>query len=313
MRYFIVSDIHSFFNELKNALKDAGFDKRNKNHTLIVCGDVFDRGPDTVALYRYLKTLPKKRLILIRGNHEHLYFELLKKSFPDQYDFRNHTVDTFCQIAGYSLEILQPRYWYKLGEQNPYERLQQAWQEIVKEVKASPITAWLKSAQWRNYYELDRYIFVHSFIPLRNIDGLQPYYVWDRRFEYFAGWREKATDNDWYDASWGCPYAQYLDGYFKEEAKAGKILVCGHWCVVDFRQYINNKLTEDSSTYFYENLIALDGGVWTQADGSYWHPQNVLVVDSEDFSKRYRLKDGILEGLKEETTVPRIETVTIAE
>ena len=126
MKYFIVSDIHSFYTELKNALKNAGFDKKNKNHTLIVCGDIFDRGPETVEVYKFLSSIPKKRCILINGNHEYLYFELLKKSFPDDYDYSNHTVDTFCQIAGYSTEILSREYWYKLDEANPYERIRQA-------------------------------------------------------------------------------------------------------------------------------------------------------------------------------------------
>ena len=110
MKYFIVSDIHSFYTELKRALDKAGFNKRNKDHTLIVCGDVFDRGSETVELYKFLISIPKKRCILIKGNHELLYEELLEKSFPESHDFSNHTVDTFCQIAGYSQEILTPEY-----------------------------------------------------------------------------------------------------------------------------------------------------------------------------------------------------------
>lgn len=110
MKYFVVSDIHSFYIELKRALDKAGFNKRNKDHTLIVCGDIFDRGPDTLSVYKFLTSIPKKRCILIKGNHELLYEELLDKSFPESHDFSNHTVDTFCQIAGYDPEILTPKY-----------------------------------------------------------------------------------------------------------------------------------------------------------------------------------------------------------
>ena len=140
MKYFVVSDIHSFYSELKKALDIAGFNKRNKDHTLIVCGDIFDRGPETVELYKFLTSIPKKRCILIKGNHELLYEALLKKKLPESYDFSNHTVDTFCQIAGYDLEILTPEYWHKFGDV-PHERIRQAWQEILTEVKQSPITA----------------------------------------------------------------------------------------------------------------------------------------------------------------------------
>ena len=305
MKYFVVSDLHSFYQELIIALKQAKFDKRNKEHTLVVCGDVFDRGPDTVKLYKFLKSIPKKRCILIRGNHELLYMDLLKKSAPDNYDYSNHTVDTFCHIAGYSPEIMTPSYWYKLGE-TPYDRLRQTWKEILNEVKNSPITAWLSSKQWKDYFELDKYIFVHSFIPLRNIDCLPGYYINNRRFEYFKDWRENATKFEWEEATWGCPYQQYIDGYFKEEAANGKVLVCGHWVVTDFRQHINNKWSNDTSIYKFENIIGLDCGAWVEGGGSFYHPQNVLVIDDKDF----KCYDQYGAELEDETSIPRIETVT---
>jgi len=305
MKYFVVSDIHSFYKELKSALKQAGFEKTNKNHTLIVCGDVFDRGSETLEVFKFLTSIPKKRLILVKGNHEDLYKELLAKKFPDSYDFSNHTVDTFCHIAGYSAEVMKAEYWYKLNEDNPYERIHQVWQEILKEVKASKITEWISGPQWKNFYELDKYIFVHSFIPLRNVDGLPSWYINNRRFEYFPDWRENATDMEWYDSRWGCPYQQWLDGYFKEK---DKVLVCGHWVVTDFRQYINNKWSDDTSIYKFENLIGLDCGVWKyKGSREYYHPQNVLVIDSDDFDACYS-ECGV--ELEDETSIPRIETVT---
>lgn len=260
MKYFVVSDIHSFYVELKRALDKAGFNKRNKDHTLIVCGDVFDRGSETVELYKFLTSIPKKRCILIKGNHELLYEELLEKSFPESHDFSNHTVDTFCQIAGYSQEILTPKYWRDLGDV-PHERIRQAWQEVLTEVKQSPITAWLKSSRWKYWREVGNYIFVHSFIPLKNLDHMPAYYTYNRKFEYFKDWRETAKNFEFEGATWGCPYQQYIDGYFKEEATNGKVLVCGHWVVTDFRQHINNKWSDDTSIYKFENIIALDCGV----------------------------------------------------
>ena len=306
MKYFIVSDIHSFCSELKSALWKAGFNKRNKDHTLIVCGDVFDRGSETVELYKFLTSIPKKRCILIKGNHELLYEELLEKSFPESHDFSNHTVDTFCQIAGYDPEILTPKYWRKFDDV-PHERIRQAWQEILTEVKQSPITAWLQSDRWKYWHEVGNYIFVHSFIPLKNLDHMPAYYTYNRKFGYFKGWRETATNFELEDATWGCPYQQYIDGYFKDEAANGKVLVCGHWVVTDFRQHINNKWSEDTSIYKFENIIGLDCGVWKYRDKkAYYHPQNVLVIDDKDF----KCYDQYGIELKDETSIPRIETVT---
>ena len=151
-KYFIVSDIHSFYIELKEALFKAGFRKTNNNHYLIVCGDVFDRGPDTMAVYKFLSSIPKKRCILIKGNHEQLFKELMTKTYPQSHDFSNHTVDTFCQIACRDIGELH------CGDVS--------WGEIVDYVASSKIWKWLNSKQWVDYYELDKYIFVHSFIPI---------------------------------------------------------------------------------------------------------------------------------------------------
>lgn len=274
---------------------------------MIVCGDVFDRGSETVELYKFLTSIPKKRCILIKGNHELLYEELLEKSFPESHDFSNHTVDTFCQIAGYDIEILTPKYWRKFDDV-PHERIRQAWQEILTEVKQSPITAWLQSDRWKYWHEVGNYIFVHSFIPLKNLDHMPAYYIYNRKFEYFKDWRETAKNFELEDATWGCPYQQYIDGYFKEEAANGKVLVCGHWVVTDFRQHINNKWSEDTSIYKFENIIGLDCGVWQyRGTKAYYHPQNVLVIDDKDFNKCY---DQYGAELKDETSIPRIETVT---
>ena len=231
----------------------------------------------------------------------------MEKRFPESHDFSNHTVDTFCHIAGYSPEILTQKYWRDLGDV-PHERIRQVWQEILTEVKQSPITTWLQSDRWKYWHEVGNYIFVHSFIPLKNLDHMPAYYTYNRKFEYFKDWRETANNFELEDATWGCPYQQYIDGYFKEEAANGKVLVCGHWVVTDFRQHINNKWSEDTSIYKFENIIGLDCGVWKYTDTkAYYHPQNVLVIDDKDFNKCY---DQYGVELKDETSIPRIETVT---
>ena len=38
----------------------------------------------------------------------------------------------------------------------------------------------------------------------------------------------------WEDATWCCPYEQYIKGYFDKELQNGKVLVCGHWHTSDF-------------------------------------------------------------------------------
>jgi len=302
VKYFIVSDIHSFATELKYALKGAGFDKKNKDHTLVVVGDIFDRGDETIETYNFLSSIPKKRCILIKGNHEFLFRDLLRKSWPESHDFSNHTVDTFCQIAHRDIADLHN------GDVD--------WEEIKAFVKTSKIWAWLQSKQWKNYFELGPYIFCHSFIPVSlkpKFKSAAMYYgTWNlsgKAFKYWDDWRN-AMDFQWEDATWGDPIDYYQAGLFEEESKKGKVLVVGHWHVSDFwKRLANIKSYESPITeiYYSKDFIGLDCGVFREPYGGYFHPQNVLVIDDADFSKCYDTYGYELEYVKPARI---IETVT---
>lgn len=285
MRYFIVSDIHSHCTELKKALKKAGFNKRNKNHTLIVCGDVFDRGYETINVYKYLSSIPKKRCILIKGNHEELFFDLINKEFPQKHDFSNGTVRAFCEIAGIDEKKLNVNYVYhdlfmvdtNIDYYTVKRQVDIVWECVKQKVKESAIYRWLQSNQWVDYYEVDKYIFVHSFIPVNNPT---PYGLYGIGFQlaepclsYNYHWRScPAASNEWSEARWGCPYKQYDAGLFDEEKKNGKILVCGHWHAADFNKHYNNE-DENYNAYLGSNLIAIDGCT------AYTKKVNVLIID----------------------------------
>lgn len=303
MKYFVVSDIHSFYSELKYSLRKAGFNKRNKDHTLIVCGDIFDRGDETVEVYNYLKSIPKKRCVLIKGNHESLYKELLTKSFPDRYDFSNGTVRAFCNIAGVKEEKLSKYYWLEQGlsigldYDQIEEKLYSTWNQIKTIVANHEITSWLDSKQWRNYFELDKYIFVHSFNPTKlkeEWEDMHPYKLRPFCYEYNPDWRS-ATDDEWEIARWGDPIENFEHDLFKSEADKGKVLVVGHWHTSDFYKRLENIVTDTQEIYYSKNLIAIDGGVKYSAWTGYIHPQNVLVIDSTDFSKCYDRNLNLLE------------------
>lgn len=312
MKYFCVSDIHSFYTPLKEALKQAGFRKSNKDHCLVVCGDVFDRGEETIQVYQFLKSLPKNRCILIKGNHESLYFDLLKKSWPDDYDYSNGTVKTFCAIAGVDEQFLSADYYYANGMGDGWrDRLKRQWLEIKKSVEESSITKWLKSDQWKDYWEYKNFIFVHSFIPVVDNDGLPGYYINNRHFSPMKNWREDASQSDWEDARWGCPWKQYKQGLFDLEKAYNKVLVCGHWHTDDFWSNLDHIYDSLSELYYSKNLIGLDGGVHyeyqTEIIGGKFsykkilvHEQNVLVIDGEKYFDKYgaeiKLEDRNIEN-----------------
>ena len=77
-KYFAISDIHSFYDEMLEALKSKGFDMQNPDHNVIICGDAFDRGEFSLKVFEFMKILNNEnRLMDVRGNHEDLLFDCI--------------------------------------------------------------------------------------------------------------------------------------------------------------------------------------------------------------------------------------------
>ena len=173
-KFFVVSDIHSFYTPLKKALDEKGFDSNNEDHWLVVCGDCFDRGYESCGVLRFLMSLERK--ILVKGNHDILLEECCMREFPYRYDTSNGTRRTIQDLGG-------------AGHARPFDECCQI--------------TWNKLARYRellvNYFETQNYIFVHSWIPttLQN--------------KFDENWRV-AADDRWEDAMWGNPFDRHFEG-----------------------------------------------------------------------------------------------------
>ena len=275
MKYFVVSDIHSFYDEFLDALEEAGFDKGNENHTLVVLGDLFDRGPKPYEVYLYLsQAVDQKRLILIRGNHEKLLLDLLDKDYPEGHDLSNRTADTVRKLAhladpeasavGYCNEGLD---YLSVG----YELGSKTFQADAATVKKFPIYSWLRSKKWKNYVEIGPYILTHAFIPPA------------RGWLYDKNWR-RAKQPRWDEAAWSDPIRMYQRGCFEPEEREGKTLVVGHWHTSDFFERLSGIKADAGGIYRSKGIIGIDGGVTIRWPGILSHRQNVLVLDSDDWS-----------------------------
>lgn len=243
-----------------------------------MCGDIFDRGPDAVKVYKYIRSIPKKRRILIRGNHEYLLIDLCNKSFPDSYDFSNGTVSTL-------LQFINARYDNCLLDAS-IEGIYSHFDFITNLFKKENIVEWIESKEWVNYFELNKYIFVHSFIPLANPSKTPTIFnnfEYTNYLHYFKDWRDNVDKQLSIDSTWGCPILQFNEGLFDEEIKKDKILVCGHWRVDEFyiqkrpplikEEKRKNKL--DFKTFYSDHIIGLDA--CTALSGFC----NVLVIDND--------------------------------
>lgn len=201
MKYFVVADVHGFFNEMMEALRLVGFEADNTSHVFVCLGDLLDRGPEPVKCLEFCNTLPRERKILIRGNHEVLMNQMIYRGdWPRSYDKHNGTWKSACDITQVDMA------------------------EVMQHMRRNKL--------WRNYYNstewykiVGNYILVHAWIPCEN--------HWD--YNYPAGVRINALPiKQWDlvdDEIWENHYTWYNGmAQWKYGARIeGKTVICGHW------------------------------------------------------------------------------------
>ena len=289
--FFVISDIHSYYDAMRAALDEAGYDQDRPDHFLILCGDAFDRGDDTLKVLSFLESLPKDRRVLIRGNHE-LLLKLCYESgvFYDT-DEHNGTNRTMCHLSGIDPDF-RIKWYRKMIDMSPEDwskGYQLAWDEYLSKPFDCPETKrvidWIFSDAWVNYYEFDKYVFVHSWVPTKTrIDE-----NFHEHETVARDWRN-ASNSDWNKAMWGCPWKHYLAGSLPKD----KTIVCGHWHVQDFHTHLGHDVDgyKNRSIYFSDRLIALDACTALEP-----HLCNVLVIKD---GVCYDQHGNVLKGREEE-------------
>lgn len=212
MKYYVVSDVHGYYTQLKKALKDAGFFDEREPCVLIVCGDLLDRGPEARPLIRFmLQLMEEGRLIYILGNHEELLVQCLQEIASGgvheiasgmSHHYNNGTWDSLLQIS-------------EMSEMEAYNNPG----KLVRRVMHSPLCQKLL-ATCVDYYETPHFIFTHGWIPCHK-EGGSPY----AKYRYDPHWRE-ADERAWRRARWfngmelACRH---------RVVEPNKTIVCGHW------------------------------------------------------------------------------------
>ena len=252
MRYYVTSDVHGFYTPLRNTLERGGFFRDAEPHKLVVAGDLFDRGGEAVGLQNFiLDLLERDEVILIRGNHEDLFVELVTtdNGVSRSHHLSNGTYDTAIQLTGYSMRkaILNPLEFARAARETPYDKT------ILRSM--------------RDYYETKNYIITHGWIPCVP-DGLGG-------LAYIGDWRE-ASKRSWRQARW-------LNGMdaVRTVYEDDKTIVCGHWHASYGHSKYEGKGSEfgedaDFSPYMAPGIIALDA--CTVHSGIV----NCIIVEDED-------------------------------
>lgn len=241
--YFVISDVHSFYNEMMKALNKAGYDKTNKNHVLICCGDLLDRGPDALKCLEFINSIPDDRKICIKGNHEYLLESVFVRKYFQQHDIHNGTVGTVYQISD----------------------IEDCDSIAIEDCKNNEqIQKYLNSCI--DYFETDKYIFVHGWIPCKQA------YEYDKSFIYDENWRI----GNWYDASWTCCFDAWHQGIIVKD----KTIIAGHWHTSYGHSKYHNKGTESNDEYtLLWNLIHPEEKINGTACFDVFEDKGIIAID----------------------------------
>ncbi len=221
-KYFIQSDIHGCYTYWMKSLEEKGFDKENKEHFLIVIGDLFDRGRETNEIIEFVKEM-KDRIILIKGNHEDNLVFMIERGYPDEADYYNGTVRTVVDLFGDKLPTLDELY------EKP----------IYKDVIDKMV----------NYYETKNHIFTHGFIPVK-------YDIKENVYTPIDNWRN-AKEFEWVDARWNNGM-KIGEGNFKDIENNTKKYVVGHVHASYGHQAFEGGSFDDYSIFYGKKVIGID-------------------------------------------------------
>ena len=248
--FYAVSDIHGHYDALEDMLRSVSFsDYPGSGDVLVVCGDMFDRGSQSLSVYLRLKEMwDRKTAIIIRGNHENMFIDYLEGKNISPFNYiRNGLDETFAEF----LHQTKPfETWCVLEEiKNPTygdfaEWVGRAREEINDEYPE--LLPWLKSLPY--YFETEDYIFTHGAIDTQVEDWKNP------TIERYGktGWEALVWD----------------DGSFfgKTIMNTGKTVVIGHFGTNHLREMygiVDNPGEKDYSILHRSDgkVIALDSTV----------------------------------------------------
>lgn len=223
MKYFITSDVHSYYTKLQEKLTSLSFNK--EEDTLVLLGDAFDRGPETIALYDWLRSLPN--IIYVLGNHDQMTIDFLENPHYEKASFnayRNGNKYTLMHFAG--INETEFDQWIEDEPTRIRDKILVRYPELLHYLKKLPL-----------WFETEDEIFIHSGLDL--------------------------TIDDWHMSSFKsvCWNREF---FWQDTTEIKKTIYLGHTPTKNLREIYNkkgNNLPLTNEPFAFENKIAMDGGV----------------------------------------------------
>ena len=99
---YCVADIHAEYGLFLSLLDKIAFSDSDR---IIICGDIIDKGPDSVRLAKFISKMPNATAI--NGNHEYTFLKYywgLMRSSPDDFDYVLKKLKEYFQGDGHLLD-----------------------------------------------------------------------------------------------------------------------------------------------------------------------------------------------------------------
>lgn len=203
MSIYVCSDLHGCAIEFFDLLDLIKF---SESDTLYIIGDIFDRGPDPLIIYDFIKD--KENIIFIRGNHEQFFIDFCESVTDDN-------LEESCDIwlangGGVTLSAI-------------INRDKEYYTELYAYLKKSP---YIKKVQ--------DYILVHAGLELpAGYENMKLDEIVSHQSEYSLLWDRTFIESDDYikdiTVIVGHTPTEYINpGQYNIIHKKGKILIdCG--------------------------------------------------------------------------------------
>lgn len=239
MKYFVIADVHSFYDEMMTALNENGFEIDNPNHTVICLGDLFDRGKQANECFEFAKKMyEQNRFIYIRGNHEDLLLSCV-------HEIPTGTIANFHVSNGTADTIVQFAHGTKFDLTTQGAEVLSKIQDKIDFIEKATV----------DYFELDNYIFVHGWIPCDIQKG-----VLKTKYSFVENWQ----NGNWNDARW----TNGMEAWQKGIVIPYTQIFCGHWHTSWGHSHIRQSCKEwtpkdraDFSPFIDLGIVALDSCV----------------------------------------------------
>lgn len=261
MKLYVVSDVHGHFKEFKDCVCKAGYNSSDRDSLLVVLGDNFDRGEESLEMFNYLKQLTKAgKAIVLHGNHEDFIIDFLNGKdcwFNFVHNGFNKTLDSFlgqtrswemfCMYCSEEPDLAREMYgkvvepllgdYYSIPIEVRFDIFQEYARKYIKR-KHRSLLPWLNSLPY--YYETENYIFTHASIDGMCDDWHKPNC---RKYNDWTPWQSLTWDNGSF--------------YVAPVYNTNKTVVVGHFHTDGIREIYNlpKGEVENEILYTYKKIF----------------------------------------------------------